>query len=238
MDASITAAELKSALAGEQAAAGDRRAPRRPRFARRPTWPPARCGAIPPTVASWAKELPRAEQRGRLLRARPRGQPECGESPARRGNRRAVSWKAGSTRAGRPPAARSWPSRRKAPRAGSRASGRRSTASPARGWSQRFVDPEAEFLYVPNEGGAARGEREGGDAVRRAGRAFLARRRAVQLRCVPQDLPPARRPGARPARGHRARRRHGAPRSRAAGGRACSRFHWDCRATSRTTTRC
>src|SRR5258706_4354305 len=66
------------------------------------------------------------------------------------------------------------------------------------------------------QGGARRGEGQGGGALRHSGRALLARRSALQLRRLPQALPPER-SGAQGARHDRPRRRHRQARARAAG---------------------
>src|SRR5258706_9164125 len=66
------------------------------------------------------------------------------------------------------------------------------------------------------QGGARRGEGQGGGALRHSGRALLARRSALQLRRLPQALPPER-SGAQGARPDRPRSRPRQARARAPG---------------------
>ena len=87
---------------------------------------------------------------------------------------------------------------------------------------RRFIDPEAEFLFVPTERVFSVASETGATAYDIPGvRAILARRRAVQFRCLSQSL---RHQGSCPrhAGADRARCRYSSPRARTAiAGPAC-----------------
>ncbi len=72
---------------------------------------------------------------------------------------------------------------------------------------RRFIDPAAEFFYVPNQEVRAFAAANGATAVRRPGRHVHARWRSVQLRRL-HPHPRARASCARRARDHRAGSRH------------------------------
>ena len=72
---------------------------------------------------------------------------------------------------------------------------------------RRFIDPGAEFLYVPAAEVKRVAEEETRNTLRRGRGRIHARRRALQLRRLPRQVP-SQGPGARRAGDHRARRRY------------------------------
>ena len=72
---------------------------------------------------------------------------------------------------------------------------------------RRFIDPGAEFLYVPAAEVKRVAEKETRDTLRRRRGRIHARRRALQLRRLPRQVP-SQGAGARRAGDHRARRRY------------------------------
>src|SRR5260221_5540394 len=164
------------------------------------------------------------EPRGRVLRARARGEPG-----RRQGSRGARHRRAGARRRNR---ARLESRGRRARPQGV---GREHALGDARAAEDRphrlsvadcaLRRSDCGVPLRSDERGARRGEGARCDALRRPGRPFHARRRALQLRRVPQALPPGG-SGASPTRDHCARRGHGAAGPRAAGERACRDLAW------------
>ena len=73
---------------------------------------------------------------------------------------------------------------------------------------RRFIDPDAEILYVPKEDVLAVADARRRPQLRRPRRALRPPRRQVHLRGPHRRLRPRRRPSARPPREDRPRRRH------------------------------
>ncbi len=84
---------------------------------------------------------------------------------------------------------------------------------------RRFIDPSAEFFYVPNRGSARLRREEWRHGLRRPGRHLHARRPGMQFRCV-HPHPRLAHPALDRARDDRPRRRHVRAASRRAGTRA------------------
>src|SRR6266850_2665419 len=154
----------------------------------------------------------------RVLRARARGQPGC-----RNGARRARHRRAGSRRRnrgrleGRGRRARPQGGRREHALGDARAAENRPHRLPVADRALRRS--RSGVLVRSDEGGARRGEGARRDALRRPRRLLFARRRALQLRRVPEALP-SDGSGARSARPHRPRSGYGAAGPCAAGARA------------------
>ena len=102
---------------------------------------------------------------------------------------------------------------------------------------RRFIDPAAEFFYVPSADVRAFAASQRCDRIRHPRRHLWARRPRVQLRRV-HPAPRARPPCAREARGHRPRCRHGGARPCAAKLPGCSPRRAAFPRCSPTTTRC
>ena len=203
-------------------------------FEARPERNPRRGKACAGHCAEWA---PRARDRGarrRVLRHGSRGQPRRRARPARARIRRARISQAGSTRGARA-AARSSPYAepdrwvtRERPKIDR-------IACP---WLvRRFIDPGAEFHYVPAAEVRGFAAIHGATPFDVADVAVRPRRRPLQLRRVHPHPPPCR-PGARST----SRRSCAAPTRAARAGRAESRAarrdRKDCRRCSPTITRC
>src|SRR5260221_2563148 len=155
------------------------------------------------------------EPRRRVLRARARGQPGC-----RNGARRARHRRAGSRRRnrgrleGRGRRARPQSGRREHALGDARAAEDRPHRLPVA--DRALHRPRGGVSLRADEGCPRRGKGTRRDALRHPRRPLLARRRALQLRRVPEALSPER-PGARAARRHRARSGYRAAGSCAAG---------------------
>ena len=252
---SISPSELRAAARPRRRAAAARRAPPRALRRQRPRCCPARCIARPRT----SPRSPRAEpprERRRLLRPRPRRQRR---TP--RASLRAAGWDArflqGGIEGGEPGVDRlediaHWratplPRMRKRPDLG--VTGERPSRWITRErpkidriacpWLiRRFIDPRAEFFYVPTDAGVRAGRRgwRPCPTTSRARRSRTSGSAAASMRCCSAfDLHDA---GARRAGDHRARRRHRPAGAGAAVRPACWRSRWACRACTPTTTRC
>ena len=232
---SISPEELGRRARPARRAARARRSPRRALWRKRTH--AARRAALRARGGRALRREHAPRRRDRLLRPWPRswraGRSRVARAPA--GTH--VFCKAASKRPGsrqRAPAdvaqaARTWASPASGPRAGSRASGRRSTASPVPGWCGDSSIRRAEFFYVPTRPGVRRGEAAGRGRLRHPRRADRARWRALQLRRAAARLRPAG-AGAARAGAHRARRRHRPAGSGAAMRPGCWRSRWACRA--------
>src|SRR5436190_23798006 len=160
-----------------------------------------------------------SEQRGRVLRAWPRGEPGCRRRACRGRHRRALSRRRTRGVEERRRKARPQAAQCQYPLGDARAAQNRSHCLPV---AHREVRRRRRAIPLrPVEDGARCSEAERRGALRRSGRPLLARRRALQLRRLPQALS-VDRPGAHRARHDRARRRHGPPRARRAGAGARS----------------
>ena len=102
---------------------------------------------------------------------------------------------------------------------------------------RRFIDPAAEFHFVPAPHVRAFAAEHARDALRHAGRRLHARRRRMQLRRLHRAACDCT-TRARSARGHRARRGHRDARRRGGGAGPARHVARACRACSTTTTRC
>jgi len=203
MNTSITAAELKFALAAKQPPLViDVRRP--PAFRAAPDMATGALRRDPDAVAEWAKELPRAASivtycvhGHEVSQGAAQALRDVGISARYLEGGIEEGWRAagGDLMAKPKDASTRWVTRE-----------RPKIDRIACPWLiARFIDPEAEFLYVPPKEVLRAAQERGADSLRRFGRALLARWRAVQLRHFPEDLPALERSCARAARGDRAR---------------------------------
>ena len=102
----------------------------------------------------------------------------------------------------------------------------------------RFIDRDAEFLYVPADDVLRTAEETGATPYDIPGVEMCHVGERCSFDAFVDEVPARRRPGAAAAGADRARRRHLAPGPDAAIGRAATRSRSACRACSPTTTRC